>query len=256
MAKNADAAQNDPLSIFSTPAELKTLSKLAFYRPIFYCGMTNPPTFCVRNRLSLLTRYVADDSGSMNTTDNQQNEDRWSILKTLVADLAEVLTKFKNRKPAHLRFINNPEKGGDDIEYDKLADHLNFTERGGTELGGKLKTNVLNPYLYEPMQNDQPLPEPLFIMTITDGVPGGGTETMDTFRNVVEECAKWVVDHKSGYDKKGVYFAKPRSDFAKPIAVVKHSLNQIGPDVKAKAFLQGFIDNPVDPEILYIAAGE
>ncbi|KAL3436875.1 hypothetical protein BDV09DRAFT_193452 [Aspergillus tetrazonus] len=199
VAKNAVAAQNDPLSILSMPAELKTLSKLAFYQPIFYC----------------------DDSCSMNTTDNQQNEDRWSILKTLVAGLAEVITKFKNRKPAHLRFINNPEKGGDDIEYDKLADHR--ISQKEEELS---------------LVNDQPLLEPLFIMTITDGVPGGGTETMDTFRNVVEECATWVVDHKSGYDKK----------------VVKHSLNQIGPDVKAKAFLQGFIDNRVDPEILYIAA--
>ncbi|KAE8369261.1 hypothetical protein BDV27DRAFT_153141 [Aspergillus caelatus] len=217
VARNAVALQNDPTNIFTTASAITTLAMAALYRPIFYC----------------------DDSGSMDPTVNKKKEDRWSSLKTVVKEMAEVITKLKEpgRRKADLRFINTPQNGGNDIPSDQLTDHFNFNPRGGTELGGKLKANVLDAYIYDPINSGKSLAEPLLIITITDGCPEGGTETVDTFRNVVQDCATWVVDPSRGYDKKAV----------------KHSLNQIGTDEKSKEFLQGLIDNPVADDVLHVA---
>ncbi|KAK8124430.1 uncharacterized protein PG998_000189 [Apiospora kogelbergensis] len=173
-----------------------------------------------------------DDSGSM------KEENRMASQASIVAFMSELMLMFApTDKGVHLRFINKTGPGMDNIRGDALKNQLSFTPAGSTKIGNGLKDKVLNPFVYSIVDGKKTFDRPVLVLTITDGIPS--EEPEDTFANMMTACSEKV--------KAASY----------PPWSTKFSVNQVGTDAKAAAFLdrmQAQSKKPEYKQILHVTA--
>ncbi|KAL4875663.1 hypothetical protein BJY04DRAFT_154082 [Aspergillus karnatakaensis] len=145
------------------------------------------------------------------------NDNRMKNARELVTKITEVATELSPETyGAHLRFINKDDSTANNLNAKQVDQRLQFTPAGSTELGTNLEKKVLQPLVYDVI-NQGVLHRPLVILTITDGIP---TDGQDTFAQVLKRCIKTL--EGKGYDKRAVYF----------------DLSQVGNDQEAIAFIE------------------
>ena len=180
----AHAVVND-INLFQafTRSEVETYFKLALYQPVIYCGQFSS----VNLFDSELTKYCADDSGSM------KEGGRMAAQTEIVSYMANLLLMFSpDEKGVHLRFINKSDSDLDNLKGEALRQKANITPNGGTKIGTALKDKVLQPFVYSKIAAKEIFERPFLIIVITDGCP---TEEADkTFQNEVDACRKQVSD--------------------------------------------------------------
>ncbi|OGM41671.1 hypothetical protein ABOM_009990 [Aspergillus bombycis] len=217
--------QTSGLSVQTTAPTTKNLLTLAvaqLYTPVLYI----------------------DDSGSMGWGLQGQNDTssskRVDAAKHLVGELMDILDwvnpdALQGIGTTSIRFINRDVGNADKLTSDQIKQHMSqMTLPGGTPLGTNLRSKILNPLIYNPINANQDLRAPYLIMTIGDGVPNG--ETRDTFRNEIVGAANFL---------KGAKYSPE---------AVKFTFSQIGTDADAEAFRNELINNPLPDHTLYVSS--
>ncbi|KAK8133392.1 hypothetical protein PG984_005404 [Apiospora sp. TS-2023a] len=182
----------------------------AIYQPVIYC----------------------DDSGSMAA------ENRMVSQAEIVSFMSDLMLMFSPAdKGVHLRFINKTAPGMDGLKDSALRAQLNFTPAGSTKLGTGLNGKVLNPLIYSVIDANQTFERPIFVLTITDGIPN--EEGPNTFVDAMTACSQRVAN--ANY----------------PLYSAKFSVSQVGSDVQSAAFLdklQVESNKPQYRDILHVTA--
>jgi hypothetical protein len=207
VAEKATKLREDPNTDLGKPENMERLTRLALYQPVIYC----------------------DDSGSM-------KGDRYKKQVDLVTRIARIATKIvPDGLGVELRFINansSPHLELSNLSSAEIDGAMALVKpAGGTEIGTNLRSKILEPLVYDALENGQPLKRPLLVCTITDGCPSG--EPVTTLKNMIKECGEKLVE--ANYEPTAVMF----------------SLSQIG-NVKAAAeFLDELRRDRDIKEVLY-----
>ncbi|KAF8542144.1 hypothetical protein BDD12DRAFT_729732, partial [Trichophaea hybrida] len=198
MMSKASALAETGGTPLARPEYLSGLSRLSLYQPILFC----------------------DNSGSMKTgtrIDSMISVTRQvtSIATHLVPPDEGVLIRFLNTSSKEQRLydtygaVNTPDAAAE------MVSKAGYT--GVTKLGTILRKVILEPFVYQHLENNRKLERPLLVTIITDGCPLG--EDRDHLKNVIIECKQKLADAE--YPLSAVYF----------------QINQIGNDPAAEAFL-------------------
>lgn len=196
---------SDPLG---KPENLKNLITLSLYHPIIYC----------------------DDSGSMST------DDRYLKQRDLVSRIARIATKIvPDDFGVELRFINSRITKSN-MTTDEIDQTLQtVSPRGGTKIGTTLKTDILQPFVYDRLADTKnPFKRPYLVCVITDGEPTN--EPQSTFKDAIFECRSTLDNHK--YDPTSVMFC----------------VSQIGDDPAAEAFLDALRNDGSIQDVVHSTA--
>jgi len=206
LAQKATKLADDGNSDLGRPENIKRLTVLSLYQPVIYC----------------------DDSLSMNSQGRFENQ------RHLVSRIARVATKIVPDKFQHvpLRFINSNILSS--FTSDTIDEVLKSSApmNGGTKIGTNLRNKILNPLVYDVL--NQPggrLERPFLVCAITDGVPN--IEARDTFKMEIANCREFLIS--KGYEPSAVMFC----------------ISQIGDDEDAKEFLDGLRDDDSIQDVLY-----
>ncbi|KAL3462469.1 hypothetical protein BJX64DRAFT_140438 [Aspergillus heterothallicus] len=208
VAEMAAALRKDQSNHLSSPPMIMKLAASALYQTVLYI----------------------DDSGSM-ADDGRM--DRAKLLVTRITKLATALVPDTNiSSGVHLRFINKDDSTANDLREAAVAQRMEFTPDGWTEIGTNLTKKILDPMVYQKIQTGGVLPRPLLILTITDGMPT--KEDEGEFRKAIIKC-------KAELKKKG-YLP----------AAVQYDLSQIGNTPEAVAWINKFQGDSSVKNILYL----
>ncbi|PLB43373.1 hypothetical protein P170DRAFT_481320 [Aspergillus steynii IBT 23096] len=197
----------------STVVDPKDLVHLALYQPVLYC----------------------DDSKSIKT------KGRKGSLHDLALRIASITTRLvPDDKGVELRFINKPTTGEMSKPSLEKVDEIltKLTPHGWTEIGTKLKTNVLEEYVYKHLENNT-LERPILVSIITDGNPNGqpgSNEHTNTLKEAIQDCGKRL--EVKGYARN----------------VVRFQISQIGGDKEAVEFLDNLENDPGLKDVLYVTS--
>ncbi|GKZ78159.1 hypothetical protein AnigIFM56816_001545 [Aspergillus niger] len=219
VAKKAVQLKNDPKNHLNNPDQITTLTQLAIYQPVLYCGMTDINPYMLKFVHSRLSSEL-------------------QALQELVKRIISVATRAVPDNPekpgeklagASLRFMNM----NNEHTICKLEDlsQVVFKAGGATPLGTKLHDRVLKPLIYDVLGTQKMLPRPLLIFTITDGVPN--TENRDTFPKKIVECMQYLTKHEY------------------PREVVSFAISQVGDDENAKIFLDSLNNDNKIRDVLH-----
>ncbi|KAI1654315.1 hypothetical protein F4813DRAFT_392821 [Daldinia decipiens] len=218
IAAKAVELQRDTTSVLGQPENSENLIKLALYQPVIYC----------------------DDSRSMDPMGNNDGENRMGDQRDLVRRVASICTRIvPDELGVHLRFINNEPDNSDNLSIDEIQNIMDQVRPlGCTEIGTQLRNRILQPLLYSQYNdNVKNLKRPLLISIITDGIPYGGSkslETRDTLRDEIKKCQEYLLEN--GLPSRTVIF----------------QISQIGSDKNSKEFLQSLKEENL--ENVYITA--
>lgn len=126
------------------------------------------------------------------------------LQRQLVKRMTKIMTKLTpDDCGVELCFINNPEIKERALDEAKIEKIMNATQpRGGTNIGTNLTNKILQPHIYDVLDNGKRLDRPYLIATITDGCPS--PEPEDTFKKAITECMEKLVE--KGYDPEGMSF--------------------------------------------------
>ncbi|KAL2825782.1 hypothetical protein BDW59DRAFT_161453 [Aspergillus cavernicola] len=192
IAEKAETLRKDQTSTLNTPPQIMKLARIALYQPVLY----------------------VDDSGSM------AEENRMDRARALVTRMTTVATLLvPDNKGVHLRFINKDDSTANNLRAPQVNQRMNFVPEGWTEIGTNLRSKIIKPMVYDVI-NTGVLPRPLYILTITDGMPTNEDSTV--FRDTIVEC-------------KGELKKKNYEDEA-----VLYDLSQVGNDKEAIDFIDSF----------------
>ncbi|KAK6504690.1 hypothetical protein TWF481_006629 [Arthrobotrys musiformis] len=189
-------------------------------------------------KLSLYqTVLYLDDSGSM------RQGTRRNDLKDLVKRIAGIATKLlPDGEGIELRFMNAP----NDPSYSRPSveeiEHIisDLPMQGWTPMGTNLKTKILLPLVYRPLQ-DAKFKRPVLVCIVTDGFPEAAQgqlsledgEKRDSLKEAILECGK-VLEY-CNYDPTCVLF----------------QISQIGEEDDARQFLESLRDDGELDDVLY-----
>ncbi|KAF8460890.1 hypothetical protein BDZ91DRAFT_700035 [Kalaharituber pfeilii] len=204
-------------SALAAPEYLPGLTQLSLYQPIIFC----------------------DNSGSMRTGT------RIDSMIEIVTRITEITNHLvPDDEGIEIRFLNTRAKEqGLYSQYKKIRTAQQATSMlasadysGPTELGTVLKAQVLQPHVYDIIDNGRRLERPLFISIITDGCP---TEVPENHLDeVIIECKQKL--RERGYD----------------LRIVNFQISQIGDDDSADAFLHRIQTDPRIKDHLYVTTGK
>ncbi|KID73863.1 ankyrin repeat protein, partial [Metarhizium brunneum ARSEF 3297] len=214
VAERAIELKNDPRNKTGKPGDLRALTRLALYQPVFYC----------------------DDSGSMFGANSATDKGiRMDAQRALVKRMASIATRLvPDGTGAHLRFINS-NNGGDNLTQQQQFDQKMPTEgQGGTNIGGSLHDKVLDPLIYEKLKSKTKLSRPFLIITVTDGCPD--PENVDVFKNSIITCLKWL------------------DSYQYPPESVKFLVSQVGDDKESTKFLDSLAGDAAVDQVLHRTA--
>ena len=128
-------------------------------------------------------------------------ENRWPATKEIVNQMAETMLLFSPEEHGvHLRFINREQAGLDNLKGDALGEKMNFTPTGSTQIGTRLGSKVLKPFIYDVIDKGVVPPRPFMVIIITDGMPK--EEATDTMAQAIAKCSKVVADANYAYYSK------------------------------------------------------
>ncbi len=162
------------------------LALLALYDIVFYC----------------------DDSGSMKF---EENGNRIDDLKFILSKVAGIATLF-DEEGLVVRFINDNPNGGDGIrngaEVESLVAQVPF--RGGTPLGEKLDTKIIQPLVLDQAYRGT-MAKPVLVLIITDGVP---TDTLPQYSiaNVIVQAKNALRNTRYGPGALAIQIAQVGKD--------------------------------------------
>ncbi|KFA52185.1 hypothetical protein S40293_00520 [Stachybotrys chartarum IBT 40293] len=158
IAEKAAELRQDPNNLLTEEDQIRDLTTLALYKPIFFC----------------------DDSGSM-------RGQRLESQKALVQRMAKIATKLvPDGTGVKLDFIHST-VGQDDLDEAGLQEVLNSVRLSkGTPIGTRLRDKILEPLIYNKLDHGERLTRPYLIMVITDGDPT--RELPDTLKKNIVEC--------------------------------------------------------------------
>ncbi|KAE8419971.1 hypothetical protein BDV36DRAFT_293622 [Aspergillus pseudocaelatus] len=230
------------------PRAISPQSRSLFVQTSGLSVQTTAPT--THNLLTLTVAQLytpvlyIDDSGSMGWGLQGQNDTtsskRVDAAKVLVGELMDILSwvnpdAMKGIGTTSIRFINRDVGNADNLTVDQVKEHMRqMTLPGGTDLGTNLRSKILDPLIYNPINAKQNLRAPYLIMTIGDGVPT--PEPKDTFRNEIVSAANFL---------KGAKYSPE---------AVKFTFSQIGTDAEAESFRNELINNPLPDGTLYVSS--
>ncbi|KAJ2991710.1 hypothetical protein NUW58_g2421 [Xylaria curta] len=162
---------------------------------------TNTPDF---DKLMLYDFVIlCDDSSSMHRDNRVQD------LKTTLEEIAKIVNSIGfDRSGITIRFLNYPEDATGEFnnltnldEISKQVDKAYQRKRRGSELGGKLQSKVIEPFIKKPIDNGK-FEKPIIVVMISDGQ--STDENENTLKDVIKDCKKFLDDKQ--YRKGSVIF--------------------------------------------------
>jgi hypothetical protein len=143
---------------------------------------------------------LADDSSSM------KRQGRWQSQAELAKKIAAITTRvLPERDGVALRFINQEAPNSEKLsasEFARAMDGMSWQYRGDTAIGTYLRSKILEPLVYRPLQQST-LARPLLISIITDGMPS--QEKADAFVEAIKECGDKLT--QAGYPRASAYLS-------------------------------------------------
>lgn len=130
-----------------------------------------------------------------------QQDDRMTAQKVLVQRMTSIVTRLvPDGSGAHLRFINKSKAGLDNLTKDGIEENMDFKPAGGTMIGTNLKRKILEPFIYNVIEQGDVLLRPYLILIVTDGDPTN--EDPSKLKNAIVECGRRLTDR--GYPQEGM----------------------------------------------------
>lgn len=178
--------------------------------------------------------------------------------KLLVQQMISIVTRLvPDNSGAHLRFINKSKAGLDNLNKDGIEENMDFRPAGGTMIGTNLKKKILEPFIYNVIEQGDVLQRPYLILIVTDGDPNN--EDPSTLKNAIVECGRRLTDR--GYPQEGMSADCPQPylmlwrDAYKHCKAVMFLISQVGQDNNAKRFLDDLEGDAGIDRVLFRTAG-
>ncbi|KAI5801773.1 hypothetical protein DFH27DRAFT_68630 [Peziza echinospora] len=215
-----------------TPAQISTMMKVAMYRLVILIDDSGSMQddqnriAALGSALQKLTKNIAERFGTEGVTVRCLNYPDFPLLpKKLIEAL--------NSTPPAPGEMDNIQTQGDMY---RLFRKLDFT--GITDLGGRLRTQIVEPMILGPARQGT-LTKPVLVCIITDGEPDStgkkevvGRDKKD-FRKAIKECKKGL--RSAGYPESSVAF----------------HITQVGDSKDATAFLDSLATDRKIGDIVY-----
>lgn len=187
-----------------------------------------------------------------------QQDDRMTAQKVLVQRMTSIVTRLvPDGSGAHLRFINKSRAGLDNLTKDGIEENMDFKPAGGTMIGTNLKRKILEPFIYNVIEQGDVLLRPYLILIVTDGDPTN--EDPSKLKNAIVECGRRLTDR--GYPQEGMRADCPQPysilwrDAYKNYKAVMFLISQVGQEENAKRFLDDLEEDAGIDRVLFRTAG-
>jgi len=155
-----------------------------------------------------------------------KREGRWDAQAQLVKRIAQITTRvLPTGDGVALRFINQNVDNSKKLGLQEIAniiENMSWQPRGDTAIGTYLKSKILEPMIYNQLQQKK-LERPFLISVMTDGMPS--QEKDDEFVEAIKECGDKL--EQAGFPRESVKFL----------------IGQIGTGKATAKFLQGIGNN-------------
>ncbi|UKZ70482.1 uncharacterized protein TrAtP1_011462 [Trichoderma atroviride] len=218
VANNAFESKSNPDNLLNRDKDIRATTRLNLYQPVLYC----------------------DDSTSMKASSRvrgQKDRTRVDDQKDMVRRVTRISTSLV--PPGHgtsLQFINHVR----DIHDNKLSQRqvkaiMNSVKpTGHTKIGTNLKRKILQPLIYDVINNKEQIERPILVSCITDGCPSH--EPVDQFKETILECVRILKEN--GY----------------PPSTIRFQVSQIGNSSSAGKYLKQLQDDADLNGVLYCTA--
>ena len=188
-----------------------------------------------------------------------REDDLMEAQRGLVHRMTSIVTRLvPDGSGVHLRFINKLNDDGlNNLNKESIEEYMNFIPKGSTMIGTNLEKKILEPFIYNVIDQDKLLQRPYLILIITDGEPS--RDDRDKLKSAIAGCGRRLT--KRGYPQKGRRASCPQPywilwpDAYKYYKAVMFLISQVGQSNEAEAFLDKLEGDAEIEPVLFRTAG-